>query len=122
MVTVRVIVDTNLTSASDIVDNLNIEVTPDSENVEVCDTEVENFNIVDSNGIYDNLHEPKGTQPSTIKVSDIVWGTDGEDVGLPDEMEIPSDNEEDEIDYLSKEGLSPVCLSNRFKKLIEIRR
>ena len=47
-VTVRVIVDTDLTSTSDIVDNLNIEVTPDSENVEVYDTEIENFNIVDS--------------------------------------------------------------------------
>lgn len=47
-ITVRVVLDTDLTSASDIVDNLNIEVTPDSENIEVYDTEVENFNIVDS--------------------------------------------------------------------------
>lgn len=57
-----------------------------------------------TNGIYDGLHEPKGTQPSTIKVSGIVWETDGEDVDLPDEMEIPSDIEEDEIEgYLSNE-------------------
>jgi hypothetical protein len=37
-------------------------------------------------------------------VSGIVWETDGEDVDLPDEMEIPSDIEEDEIEgYLSNE-------------------
>lgn len=57
-----------------------------------------------TNGIYDGLHKPKGTQPSTIKVSGIVWETDGEDVDLPDEMEIPSDIEKDEIEnYLSNE-------------------
>ncbi len=57
-----------------------------------------------TNGIYDGLHKSKGTQPSTIKVSGIVWETDGEDVDLPDEMEIPSDIEKDEIeDYLSNE-------------------
>lgn len=47
-ITVRVVLDTDLTNPNDIVDNLNIEVTPDSENVEVYDTEVENFNIADS--------------------------------------------------------------------------
>lgn len=47
-ITVRVVLDTDLTNPNDIVDNLNIEVAPDSENVEVYDTEVENFNIVDS--------------------------------------------------------------------------
>ena len=57
-----------------------------------------------TNGIYNGLHEPKGTQPSTIRVSGIVWETDGEDVDLPDEMEIPSDIEKDEIEnYLSNE-------------------
>jgi hypothetical protein len=57
-----------------------------------------------TNGIYDGLHKLKGTQPSTIKVSGIVWETDGEDVDLPDEMEIPSDIEKDEIEnYLSNE-------------------
>ena len=39
-----------------------------------------------------------------IRVSDIEWETDGEDVDLPDEMEIPSDIEGDEIEsYLSNE-------------------
>ena len=47
-ITVRVIVDTDLTNANDIVDNLDINIYPDSENVEVYDTEVQNFNIVDS--------------------------------------------------------------------------
>ena len=57
-----------------------------------------------TNNIYDALPEPKGTQLSTIKVSGIVWETDGEDVDLPDEMEIPSDIEGDEIEsYLSNE-------------------
>lgn len=57
-----------------------------------------------TNDIYDALPEPKGTQLSTIKVSGIVWETDGEDVDLPDEMEIPSDIEGDEIEsYLSNE-------------------
>ena len=44
-ITVRVVLDTDLTNPNDIVDNLNIEVTPDSENVEVYDTEVENVNL-----------------------------------------------------------------------------
>ena len=37
-------------------------------------------------------------------VTDIVWDTDGENVELPTEVEIPNDIEEDEIaDYLSDE-------------------
>ena len=47
-ITLRVIVDTDLTSADDIVENLDISVIPNTENVEVYDTEVENFNITDS--------------------------------------------------------------------------
>lgn len=42
-ITIRVILDTDLTSADDIVDNLDISVIPNTENVEVYDTEVENF-------------------------------------------------------------------------------
>jgi hypothetical protein len=45
---VRAIVDTDLTNPCDIVDNLNIDVYPNTENVEVYDTEVTDFNIVDS--------------------------------------------------------------------------
>lgn len=48
-VTIRVILDTDLTSADDIVENLDISVIPNTENVEVYDTEVENFNITDAN-------------------------------------------------------------------------
>ena len=47
-ITVRVVLDTDLTNPNDIVDNLDINVTPVSENVEVYDTEVQNFNVVDS--------------------------------------------------------------------------
>lgn len=47
-VTIRVILDTDLTSADDIVENLDISVIPNTENVEVYDTEVENFNITDA--------------------------------------------------------------------------
>ena len=47
-ITLRVILDTDLTSADDIVENLDISVIPNTENVEVYDTEVENFNITDA--------------------------------------------------------------------------
>lgn len=47
-ITLRVILDTDLTSADDIVENLDISIIPNTENVEVYDTEVENFNITDS--------------------------------------------------------------------------
>ena len=47
-ITVRVVLDTDLTNPNDIVDNLNISITPDSENVEVYDTEVQDFNVIDS--------------------------------------------------------------------------
>ena len=47
-ITLRAIIDTDLTSADDIVENLDISVVPNTENVEVCDTEVENFNIADA--------------------------------------------------------------------------
>lgn len=47
-ITLRVIIDTDLTSADDIVENLDISVVPNTENVEVCGTEVENFNIADA--------------------------------------------------------------------------
>lgn len=64
----------------------------------------DDLSISEMDRICNCLPEPKGTQPSTIKVSDIVWETDGEDVDLPDEMEIPSDIEKDEIEgYLSNE-------------------
>jgi hypothetical protein len=37
-------------------------------------------------------------------ISDIKWDTDGENVELPTEVEIPNDIEDDEIaDYLSDE-------------------
>ena len=45
---VRVVVDTYLTNPCDIVDNLDIDVYPNTENVEVYDTEVTDFNIVDA--------------------------------------------------------------------------
>ena len=39
-----------------------------------------------------------------MKAINIKWATDGEDVQLPNEMEIPSNIEEDEVtDYLSDE-------------------
>jgi hypothetical protein len=39
-----------------------------------------------------------------MKAINIKWATDGEDVQLPSEMEIPSNIEEDEVtDYLSDE-------------------
>lgn len=39
-----------------------------------------------------------------MKVTNIIWETDGEDVELPNEMEIPSSVDEEEIaDYLSDE-------------------
>lgn len=44
----RVVVDTDLEGADNIINNLNIDVTPDSENVEVEETEVENFYIEDA--------------------------------------------------------------------------
>lgn len=47
-ITLRVIIDTDLTSADDIVENLDISVAPNTENVEVYETEVENFNITDA--------------------------------------------------------------------------
>lgn len=45
---VRVIVETELTNPCDIIDNLDISITPDTENVEVYDTEVQEFNVVDA--------------------------------------------------------------------------
>lgn len=57
-----------------------------------------NLSISEMESICDCLPEPKGTQSSTIKVSDIVWETDGEDADLPHEMEVPSDIKEDEIE------------------------
>ena len=47
-ITLRVIVDTDLTNPCDIVENLDIDVTPNTENVEVYDTEITNFNITDA--------------------------------------------------------------------------
>jgi hypothetical protein len=44
-VVLSVIVDTDLVSPDDIMDNLNINIVPESENVEVCQHEVENFQI-----------------------------------------------------------------------------
>ena len=47
-ITIRVIVETDLESPFEIVNNLDINVSPDSELVEVYDHEVENFNIIDA--------------------------------------------------------------------------
>ena len=47
-ITLRVIIDTDLTSADDIVENLDISVAPNTENVEVYETEIENFSITDA--------------------------------------------------------------------------
>jgi len=47
-ITLRVLVETDLTSPDEIIDNLDINVSPDSEEVEVYDHEVENFNIIDA--------------------------------------------------------------------------
>ena len=45
-ITLRVIIGTDLTSVEDIVENLDISVIPNTENVEVCDTEVVDFHKV----------------------------------------------------------------------------
>lgn len=45
-ITLRVIIGTDLTSVDDIVENLDISVVPNTENVEVCDTEVVDFHKV----------------------------------------------------------------------------
>ena len=46
---------------------------------------------------YPEIYESEG-----IEIVDIDWETDGEDVGLPSSVRVPSDLEEDEIaDYLS---------------------
>ena len=42
-VQLKVVVDTDLTGVDDIVNNLDFKVTPDSENVDVCDAEILNF-------------------------------------------------------------------------------
>ena len=47
-VTLKVCVDTDLCGADNIIDNLDFDVTPNTEEVEVCDTEVENFYITDA--------------------------------------------------------------------------
>ncbi len=47
-VEMRVIVDTDLESVDDIVENLDFDITPNSENVEVYDTEIQNFHVEDS--------------------------------------------------------------------------
>lgn len=47
-VEMRVIVDTDLESVDDIVENLDFDITPNSENVEVYDTEIQNFHMEDS--------------------------------------------------------------------------
>lgn len=47
-VELRVIVDTDLKSADDIMDNMDIEAKGNTENVEVYDTEVENFQVEDA--------------------------------------------------------------------------
>jgi hypothetical protein len=47
-VTLNVCVDTDLCGADNIVDNLDFDVTPSTENVEVYDTEVDNYYITDA--------------------------------------------------------------------------
>ena len=47
-ITTRVIVDTDLTSVGDIVDSLDYSFYGADENVEVLETEITNFNVVDS--------------------------------------------------------------------------
>jgi hypothetical protein len=47
-VSLRVIVDTDLTSPDDIMDNIDINALPNTENVEVYDTEVQSFQVEDS--------------------------------------------------------------------------
>lgn len=47
-VTLNLIVDTDLESVDDIMECIDIEATPNDENVEVYDWEVENYNITDS--------------------------------------------------------------------------
>lgn len=47
-VTLKVCVDTELCGADNIIDNLDFDVTPNSEEVEVYDTEVENFYITET--------------------------------------------------------------------------
>jgi hypothetical protein len=47
-VNLKVIVDTDVTSAEDIIDHLDFTPTPEDEVVEVYDAEVENFQITDS--------------------------------------------------------------------------
>ena len=47
-VTLKVCVDTELCGADNIIDNLDFDVTPNSEEVEVYNTEVENFYITDA--------------------------------------------------------------------------
>lgn len=50
-VTLKVCVDTQLCGADNIIDNLDFDVTPNSEEVEVYNTEVENFYIADAKRI-----------------------------------------------------------------------
>jgi hypothetical protein len=47
-VTLNLIVDTDLESVDDIMDSIDIEATPNDENVEVYDCEVVNYCITDS--------------------------------------------------------------------------
>ena len=47
-VTLNLIVDTDLENVDDIMESIDIEATPNDENVEVYDCEVENYYITDS--------------------------------------------------------------------------
>lgn len=47
-VTLKVIVDTDITSADDIIEHLDFTPTPEDEVVEVLDAEVDNFEVTDA--------------------------------------------------------------------------
>ena len=47
-VEVEIIVDTDLTGADEIIDNIDFSAVPNSENVEVYDLEVTNFQVTDA--------------------------------------------------------------------------
>ena len=47
-INLKVCVDTDLCGADNIIDNLDFDVSPITENVEVYDVEVDGFNIIDA--------------------------------------------------------------------------
>lgn len=47
-VNLKIVVDTDVTSAEDIIEHLDFTPTPEDEVVEVLDSEVDNFEVTDS--------------------------------------------------------------------------